>query len=332
MLAFPLESLCNLLFELSNEDRLAILHLLNGEALNVTGIARRLGLTTQETSRHVSRLSDIGLTEKDSDGDYNITPYARTVLVQLEGLEFTSENKDYFATHSLESLPREFVSRIGDLADCRFVNDMGAALFLVEKAIKESESYILSITDRIAPSRFLQLMKEAFDRGVTVKTLVSHSDRVVLPSTTEWLDTRRTHEMLEALQQARTKGRLQERMHSRSEVYICMSEKEVAGVAFPYRDGRFDYLGFASMGERARSWCEELFYFYWERSEPRSEVVQRLLDWIKDKPRELDTLKRIATGKDAPMAEETVQGLEEQGLVRQGQLSLLGLLVYRRIE
>jgi len=192
MLTFAMESLCNLLFELSNEDRLGILHLLGQEALNVTGIARRLGLTTQETSRHVSRLSDIGLTEKDSGGDFNITPYARTVLVQLGGLQFTSENKDYFASHTLESLPPEFICRIGDLADSRYVNDMGASMFLVEKVIQESESYILSITDRIAPSRFLQLMKEAFDRGVTVKTLVSLSDRVVLPSTTEWLDTQRS--------------------------------------------------------------------------------------------------------------------------------------------
>ena len=332
MSAFIMESLCNLLFELSNEDRLGILRLLSGEALNVTGIARRLSLTTQETSRHVSRLSEIGLTEKGSDGDYNVTPYARTVLVQLGGLQFTSENMEYFASHTLESLPQEFVCRIGDLADCRYVNDMGAALFLIEKVVKESEDYVLSVTDRIAPSRFLALMKDAFDRGVTVKTLVSLTDRVVLPSTTEWLDMQRSQETIEAFQRARAKGRLQERVHDRSQVYICLSEKEVAGVAFPYRDGRFDYLGFTSEDERARGWCGDLFTHYWERAEPRTEVVQRNLDWITGKPRELDALKRIATGEDTASEGEALTRLKEQGLVRQGYLSLLGLLVYRRIE
>jgi len=121
-------------------------------------------------------------------------------------------------------------------------------------------------------------------------------------------------------------------MHDRSDLYICMSEKEVAGVAFPYRDGRFDYLGFASEDERARGWCRDLFAHHWERAEPRTEVVQRNLDWITSKPRELDALKKIATGEETALVAEARQGLEEQGLVKQGHLSLMGLLVYRRIE
>ena len=53
-----MEALCDLLFELSNEDRLGILTRLHGEATNVTGLAKRLDLTLQECSRHVSRLID----------------------------------------------------------------------------------------------------------------------------------------------------------------------------------------------------------------------------------------------------------------------------------
>jgi hypothetical protein len=41
-----LENLCDLLFEVSNEDRLRILLQLDEEALNVTRLSRGLGLTT----------------------------------------------------------------------------------------------------------------------------------------------------------------------------------------------------------------------------------------------------------------------------------------------
>jgi len=45
-----MENLCDLLFEVSNEDRLTILRKLSEESMNVTGLAKELGLTTQESS------------------------------------------------------------------------------------------------------------------------------------------------------------------------------------------------------------------------------------------------------------------------------------------
>ncbi len=58
----------DLMFEVSNEDRFSILLRLEEGALNVTGLARELGLTTQETSRHLSRLGDVSLASKDAGG------------------------------------------------------------------------------------------------------------------------------------------------------------------------------------------------------------------------------------------------------------------------
>ena len=101
-----MENLCDLLFELSNEDRLRILHQLNKEAMNVTTLSKALGLTTQESSRHVSRLGEVGLTQKDVDGFHHISPYGKLILKQLPGLAFTSQHRDYFTTHSLEHLPQ----------------------------------------------------------------------------------------------------------------------------------------------------------------------------------------------------------------------------------
>jgi hypothetical protein len=89
---------------------------------------------------------------------------------------------------------------------------------------------------------------------------------------------------------------------------------------------------FTSEDERAHKWCEDLFQYYWDKAEPRPEVVERLYDWIKDKPGAINTLKDISTGKETAPEEETASKLEEKDLVRQGQLTMMGLLVYRRLQ
>ncbi|MDH5362194.1 MAG: winged helix-turn-helix domain-containing protein, partial [Aigarchaeota archaeon] len=157
---FGLEDLCSVLFELSNQDRLRILHQLDKGAMNVTNLARELGLTVQECSRHVSRLDDVGLTRKDVEGLLHVSPYGRLVLKQLLALKFASRHKDYFATHSLAHLPRESVLRIGDLAASSYMNDISAAFHSVDKMIQEAEEYVWSITDQHLVSTY-PLLREA---------------------------------------------------------------------------------------------------------------------------------------------------------------------------
>ncbi len=63
-----MERLCSLFFELSNEDRLSILLKLMDEPMKLTHLSRELGLTVQESSRQLARLTGIDLVTKDPDG------------------------------------------------------------------------------------------------------------------------------------------------------------------------------------------------------------------------------------------------------------------------
>lgn len=89
-----MERLCDLYFELSNEDRVRILHVLRENPLNITNLAKELDVTTQEVSRHVSRLTEAGLTERNSEGMFDLTPYGGLTLRQIKGLELTSRYRD----------------------------------------------------------------------------------------------------------------------------------------------------------------------------------------------------------------------------------------------
>jgi len=262
-----LENLCDLLFELSNEDRLRILHQLNKKAMNVTNLSKALGLTTQESSRHLSRLGEVGLTKKDVNGLHHISPYGKLILKQLPGLKFTSQHRDYFTTHSLEHLPIEFVNRLGALADSTYTDDIMVAFHNTETMIQEAKEYIWVITDQYIMST-IPLFSKAFERRVKVKT-IDPKRWVPPPKLKEGIRA----EDAQAVWQARTTGFIKEKMLERLDIYLYMSEKEVATLAFPTLDGRFDYLGFTSTDERMHKWCSDLFQHYWERAEIKKEFV-----------------------------------------------------------
>ena len=324
-----LENLCALFFELSSEDRLRILREIEKEATNVSGLSRKLNLTTQESSRHTSRLSDVGLARKDSNGLYHLTPYGELVLRQVEGLKFVSEHEDYFSLHSTRHLPREFMYRIGDLAESRYVNDISLAYYSVERLMRDAEEYIWVITDHYLMST-MPLYTDAFEREVRVRT-IEPQDWVVPPEIKEgFRDLPGGH--WEAADRARATGVLEEGLIERLDVYLCLSEKEVAIVCFPLLDGRFDYLGFTSADERTHRWCKDLFEYYWGRSRSREGMAEEILEWIRKRPEAIYALESVAAGKDISHGRDYVRELERRFLTKEGKLTILGDVVYVRLR
>ncbi|MDH5792482.1 MAG: DUF1724 domain-containing protein [Candidatus Bathyarchaeota archaeon] len=257
-----MENLCDLLFEVSNEDRLTILRKLSEESMNVTGLAKELSLTTQESSRHLSRLSDIGLARKNPEGLYLLTPYGELILNLLPGLEFVSEHSKYFSNHSHEHLPPHLLSRMGELEENVYLDDAVVALYSIEKMVPRAEEYIWSVNFPVPLSVF-PLLREAFERGVRVR-MIGPKGFVVHPVVRGSLH----EEDREAILRARASKLLEERFVEQMDVLLWMSEREVAVIALPKPDGAFDSLGFASTDEMTHKWCRDLFLHYWQKAEP----------------------------------------------------------------
>jgi predicted transcriptional regulator len=325
-----LQNFCNLLFELSNEDRLGILHKLNKNAMNVTRLSKKLNLTTQESSRHVSRLGDVGLIQKDIEGSYHLTFYGKLVLQQIEGLTFTAQHRNYFSSHTLVHLPPEFISRIGDLAGSANVSDVSDAFYRVDKLINEAEEYIWTITDQYLIST-APLLRDALKREVKIKN-IEIEDWIVPPTVKQAWYSQEATPHAQIWTSARTTGLLEERVLGRLEVYLYMSEKEVAGLAFPLPNGRFDYLGFAAKNDRSHNWCHDLFQYYWQRARSRKSIVEELYEWIKKRPKVIHVLEEIAKGAKIAHGKELISELESKILIKQGKLTLTGDFLYERLR
>ena len=237
-----------------------ILLRLDEEPLNLTNLARELELSFPETSRHVLRLSEVGLIQKDVKGSYRLTPYGEVVLKQLHELEFTSKHKDYFINHTLTDLPIEYIKRLGDLKGSKYTDDTMRFFHRIENLIKEAEEYVWFQIDEY-PISALSSIEEAIGRGVQFR-IIEPEERVTGPHLS--LD---AFDDIPDLARTRHTPLAEHRTLEKSDVFLFLSEKGGL-LAFPAFEGRCDYRGFNITDERSLKWCEDIFQHYWKRAEP----------------------------------------------------------------
>lgn len=253
----------DLMFEISNEDRFSILLKLEEKPSNVTGLARELSLTTQETSRHLSRLGEVSLTRKDAEGMFTITSFGGLALRLLNGLKFVSKHEDYFATHHLGNLPEAFVYRMGELMDSTYMDDVMVMVHTIESILKEAEEYILNINMPYIASAF-PLIRDAYERGVKGRFLHT-KDLKIPPSMTDEREKVFDDDVAIQIRAAKVH---EEKLIDDLDIILYMNEKEVGIIAFPLVTGRYDFAGFTSKDERTHRYCRELFEHHWQKGEP----------------------------------------------------------------
>ncbi|MFW9769891.1 MAG: helix-turn-helix transcriptional regulator [Candidatus Thorarchaeota archaeon] len=250
-----MEELSKLLFELSNEDRLSILRILSGKPTKLTKISSELDLTVQETSRHLSRMSKAGLIRKGSDGAYSTTPYGFQLLGALPSFSFFIGNKDYFMTHTVTSLPKKFISRIGELEHAEYVENAVVLFQHVDSLISRAKKYVWIMSDQALSSTF-SLLEESLERGVEFKVILPAD--IEVPSIPE--------DMLPDFSKFR--GTLMQPRHLGKVKHVVILSDSEAILSFPDLDGRLDYIGFRLDDDIGHQLCKDMFLYYWEDAVP----------------------------------------------------------------
>ncbi len=259
------ERLCDIFFELSNEDRLEILFKLQEDRMKVTTLSRELELTTQECSRHIARLSEAKLVAKDSEGFFELTQYGRASLRLIPSWGFISEHSDYFNTHSIEKIPSELVCRIGELRKSTPTENVMVTFHVVESLIRDAEEHVWLMHDQYLLNT-LPLLRERLEKGVTFRTFepkTREPRRSLDPMRPHYIDEEDEFFFMEVWE----RGQVSTRFSDDIEAFLYVSEKD-AVIAFPLSDDGFDYLGFYSNDPSMMRFCSDLFDSYWEKGEP----------------------------------------------------------------
>jgi predicted transcriptional regulator len=256
-----METLSALFFELANVDRLEILVELSKESMKLTNISKTLKLTVQETSRHLQRLSEANLLTKMVDGTYHLTNYGENILSLLPAFEFLVRHQQYFITHQIRHIPRELLSRIGDLKGSKLLDNPVNAFQHVNTIIEDAKDQISFVADQV-PSGSIPLIEAAVKRGVIMQFLMPedlgqpHIPDAYLPH-------------YDSDDQKRLNlGRI------KSVEFVGVISERAAVVGFPTTDGRMDYTAFYTESEIALRWCRDLFLHYWNQIESTHPVDQ----------------------------------------------------------
>lgn len=249
----------DLMFEVSNEERVRILEAIMQERSSFSGLARRLDITTQEVSRHFNRLMEAGLTTRDGKGHPCLTPFGTIVLKQLEAVQFTNYHRDYFVSHVADRIPGSFVTRFGELAGIRYQDDVIRVINDAIRIIDEAEEYILDVNLPYIASAFPHI-RDAYERDIKGKFL--HGKDLRVPEEMQQVrDESFTDDFIGSLRHKE----VYEEKFLEVDFVLYMNEKEVAILCFPMRQGDYDFIGFTGNDPEALEWCKDLFYHYWDQ-------------------------------------------------------------------
>ncbi len=243
-------------FELSSQQRLEIIFMLNNNIKKLTEIATELDVTRQEVHRNLVRLEKNGFVSKEKDGYFSLTSFAKTICSQIPSIEFFSENREYFDTHDFGGVPNKFVMRIGQLSNGMQVS--GVVKVLEQwKAIKmNAKEFFCEVLSEILLDLISTLVTQ-IKENPKLKCQCVLSKSVIVPNGRKTLLKELNFEKL------MHGGRVKRKMY-KVQTVVVLNENE-ACVSFPDLNGKSDITQmFYGTDPEFHEWCLDFFRYCWD--------------------------------------------------------------------
>lgn len=202
-------------------------------------------------------LRNAKLIEKDSAGFFRLTTFGKSMLTLLPSISFLTQNKEFFVTHDISSLPEEFVERIGELRNSIYIKKVGSILAHAQKVLQNAEEYIWLMADHpLGGEQFLLSNVDLEARNISWRVIIPASSSKSI----DWGLLRRT--------MRNQKGRIEYcLLEDENEIKagLALNEK-IAGINFMTNMGELDFgSGFTSNDSLFHKWCRDLFVIHWNK-------------------------------------------------------------------
>ena len=251
--------------ELSNSQRLQIINALENTSMNLTLLAKHLGITMQEAHRNFNRLLDAGIVSRDSNGSYSLTTFGNTIMTQIPSINFLSKNRNYFSDHYFANLPMKFVQRIGSLDNSNFIRSLVAVIEEIKELYRHSQEYIYGMIPQVPLDLMEVAAKTVMERKIKFNYILP-KNATIPKKGKDFLNEINYQELLK-------KGLVERKMIDEVKVSIVLNEKK-ALVMFPSVKGETDMNGaFSNSIDRENNklfheWCLDYFRYSWLDSKP----------------------------------------------------------------
>jgi predicted transcriptional regulator len=245
-----MERLHKLLFELSSPERIKIMFELQKNPLKLSQISRKMDLTATEGSRHLQRLRETKLIQKNIAGYFSVSPFGELILYLLSPLDFVTKHQNYFLEYDVSPVPYEFVGRMGELNEGEFGVDILGNIEYLEQEIRKAQKFIWIQTDQVLKNLIplvLEKIKQPFEfKYISSEHIVPPDSKAPIPSTLPGV---------------------QKRVLAKVNSIIIVTDK-AAGFCLPNASGKIDYRNIHGTDPKFRKWCEDLFLYYWNQAKP----------------------------------------------------------------
>jgi predicted transcriptional regulator len=251
--------------ELSNSQRLQIINALENTSMNLTLLAKHLGITMQEAHRNFNRLMDAGIVSRDSNGSYSLTTFGNTIMTQIPSINFLSKNRNYFSDHFFANLPMKFVQRIGSLDNSNFIQGLVAVIEEIKELYRHSQEYIYGMIPQVPLDLMEVAAKTVMERKIKFNYILP-KNAAIPKKGKDFLNEINYQELLK-------KGLVERKMIDEVKVSIVLNEKK-ALVMFPSVKGETDMNGaFSNSIDRENNklfheWCLDYFRYSWLDAKP----------------------------------------------------------------
>jgi predicted transcriptional regulator len=254
-----IEDYAQYFLEVSSEQRLKIIQLISEKEYRLSELSKKLDATSPEVHRNLERLQKSGFIVKNVKAHFELTTLGQMVLSLIPNLVFIIENKKYFLEHPINSLPHKFVSRFGELYECKLLTSYADVFEYWKKIYENSEEYICNILYDVPYfDDFTKPIYNSLSNGVKMKSIFY--EKAIVSSA--------RGEVVKKLKKFIDDGDIQRMMTKKIGAAVILNEKQSC-LLFPNRDGKLD-AGYAFVGDSFlfHQWCFDFFNYSWYTATP----------------------------------------------------------------
>lgn len=245
----------DLFFEFSNEGRFEVFKSLYKGKKRHSQLEKDLDIRGSEISRHLKRLIEKNLVKKSTDNKYAITNIGKLFLDVLELFEVSLKFESFFNTHNIDIFPLNLILQLGNLKSIKISSGTMQNIELWADMIKNSEKYILAISDQFQDSILPAVERKINNISIDIRALI---DKNVLNS--------RGYEKLHDRHTFYQKINITQNIRMLKQIEFSLLVTDKGAILFLGKEGKIDYSEcLFDENEIFIEWSKELFEWYWKK-------------------------------------------------------------------
>lgn len=245
----------DLFFEFSNEGRFEVFKSLYKGKKRHSQLEKELDIRGSEISRHLKRLIEKNLVKKSTDSKYVITNIGKLFLDVLELFEISLKFESFFNTHNIDIFPLNLILQLGNLKSIKISSGTMQNIELWADMIKNSEKYILAISDQFQDSILPAVERKINNISIDIRALI---DKNVLNS--------RGYEKLHDRHTFYQKINITQNIRMLKQIEVSLLVTDKGAILFLGKEGKIDYSEcLFDENEIFIEWSKELFEWYWKK-------------------------------------------------------------------